>query len=116
MQKKVKVQRKIVSIYHERQGIPGYRMMQKLLIPHGFVLSKVTIHKYMKELGLRSIVRRKKPGYRKGPSHKVFPDLLNQDFRANKPNEIWCVDFTYLYIKGGKVRYNCLSLIYTIVR
>jgi len=29
-------------------------MMQKLLIPHGFVLSQVTIHKYMKELGLRS--------------------------------------------------------------
>lgn len=82
-------------------------MMQKLLIPHGFVLSKVTVHKYMKELGLKSIVRRKKPGYRKGPVHKVFPDLFNQDFRGQRPNQIWCADFTYLYLKGGKVRYNC---------
>lgn len=82
-------------------------MMQKLLIPHGFVLSQVTIHKYMKELGLRSIVRRKKPDYRKGSAHKVFPDLLNQNFYAEKPNRIWCVDFTYLYLKDGKVRYNC---------
>jgi transposase InsO family protein len=82
-------------------------MMQKLLVPHGFVLSKVTIHKYMKELGLKSIVRRKKPGYRKGLVHKVFPDLLNQKFHAERPNRIWCVDFTYLYLKGGRVRYNC---------
>jgi hypothetical protein len=52
-------------------GIPGYRMMQKLLIPHGFDLSKVTIHKYTKELGLKSMIRRKKPGYRKGPVRKV---------------------------------------------
>jgi len=57
-------------------------MMQKLLVPHEFVLSKVTIHKCMKELGLKSIVRRKKPRYRKGLVHKVFPDLLNQKFHA----------------------------------
>src|SRR5690606_12752091 len=38
---------------------------------------------------------------------KVFPDLLNQNFYAEKPNRIWCVDFTYLYLKDGKVRYNC---------
>ena len=82
-------------------------MMKKLLEPYGFILSKVTIYKYMKELGLKSIVRRKKPDYRKGPVHKVFPDLLNQKFNAKRPNEIWCIDFTYLYLKGGNVRYNC---------
>ena len=103
-QRKADVQRKIVSIYHGRQGVPGYRMMQKLLIPYGFVLSQVTIHKYMKELGLKSIVRRKKSGYRKGSAHKVFPDLLNQKFSAEGPNRIWCVDFTYLYLIGGRVR------------
>ena len=81
--------------------------MQELLVPYGIVLSQVTIHKYMKELGLKSIVRRKKPGYRKGFAHKVFPDLLNQKFFAERPDRIWCIDFTYLYLKGGKVRYNC---------
>jgi len=107
LQKKAEVQRQIVSIYHERCGVPGYRMMQKLLIPYGFTLSKVTTYKYMDELGLKSIVRRKKPSYRKGPAHKVFPDLINQNFSADGPNQIWCVDFTYLYLKDGKVRYNC---------
>src|SRR5690554_8179525 len=37
----------------------------------------------------------------------VYTDLLNQNFYAEKPNRIWCVDFTYLYLKDGKVRYNC---------
>ncbi len=82
-------------------------MMQKLLSAHGFDHSAGTIHKYMKELRLRSIVRRRKPRYEKGNAHKVFPDLLNQNFRTDKPNQIWCVDFTYLYLKSGRVRYNC---------
>lgn len=82
-------------------------MMQRLLMAHGFKLSPGTVHKYMKELGLKSVVRRKKPDYRKGTVHKVFPDLINQNFYAERPNQIWCIDFTYLYLKGGKVRYNC---------
>src|SRR5690554_7404583 len=57
--RKADVQRKIVSIYHERQGVPGYRMMEKLLIPRGFVLSQVTIHEYMKKLRVTSIARKK---------------------------------------------------------
>ncbi len=61
----------------------------------------------MKELELKSIVRRKKLGYRKGSAHKVFPNLIDQTFSAERPNQIWCVDFTYIYLKGGEVRYNC---------
>lgn len=85
-------------------------MMHKLLVSYGIVLSQVTVHKYMKELDLKSIVRRKKPGYRKSYVHKVFPDLINQNFYAEKVNQIWCIDFTYLYLKGGKVRYNCTTI------
>lgn len=70
----------------------------------------------MKELGLKSIVRRKKPGYRKGSAHKVFPDLLNQKFSAEGPNGFLCVDFTYLYLKGGKVAKIAQSLIYMTVQ
>lgn len=97
----------MVEIYHRFNGIPGYRMLHKLLALRGYVCFQTTIYKYTKELGLRSVVRRKRPGYKKGNIHKVFPDLLNQNFQAESPNKIWCIDFTYLYLKGGKVRYNC---------
>lgn len=59
---------------------------------------------------LRSIVFRKKPGYVKGHAHEIFPNLLNRDFRAEKPDKIWCVDFTYIPITDGGMRYNCTIL------
>lgn len=70
-------------------------------------LSAKTVYKYMLELGLSSIVRRKKPSYVKGTQHKVYPNLLKQNFHVDKPNKIWCTDFTFLHIKGGKQYYNC---------
>ncbi|HZK87764.1 MAG TPA: DDE-type integrase/transposase/recombinase [Anaerovoracaceae bacterium] len=57
--------------------------------------------------GLRSIVRRKKPDYVKGTANKIFPNILNQNFKVEVPNKIWCTDFTYLPQKNGTMRYNC---------
>ena len=60
-----------------------------------------------KELGLYSIVRPKKPGTKPGKPHKVFENKLKQNFTAEKINQKWCTDFTYLFLKNGDVRYNC---------
>ena len=106
-EEKAKTQRKISEVYHKANGVPGYRMMRNLLIPYGFVYSNTTIYKYMVELGLRSIVRRKKPNYQKGKVSKLFPNLLNQNFDVEKPNHVWCTDFTYLFLSDGTNRYNC---------
>jgi Transposase and inactivated derivatives len=74
-------------------------------------LSAATVHKYMnREQQLFSIVRRKSPGYRKGKPHKVFDNLLMQNFSAERRNEKWCTDFTYLFLADGSTRYNCSVL------
>ena len=74
----------------------------------GYAYSATTIHKYMNvEMGLCSIVRPKKPDYKHGKPHKVFENRLGQDFTADKPNQKWCTDFTYLFLKNHEVRYNC---------
>ena len=52
-------------------------------------------------------MRPKKPCYEHGKQHKVFENKLHQDFTAEKPNQKWCTDFTYLFLKNGDVRYNC---------
>ena len=52
--------------------------MRKYLKQCNITYSCLTVYKYVKELGLRSIVRRKKPEYVKGTVNKVFPNLLNQ--------------------------------------
>lgn len=39
--------------------------------------------------------------------HKVFDNKLKQDFIADKINQKWCTDFTYLFLVNHEVRYNC---------
>ena len=106
--KKAKVLNEIKEIYHNHNGIDGYRSMRVYLERQGYHYSATTIHKYMNtELGLRSIVRPRKPGTKPGKPHKVFENKLKQDFTADSPNQKWCTDFTYLFLKNGDVRYNC---------
>lgn len=106
--RKQKIHDEINKIYHETEGRLGHRNMRIFLARKGIICSKTTVHKYMnKELRLISIVKRKKPSYRKGQAHKIFPNLLNQDFTVHKANHVWCTDFTYLFLTDGSKRYNC---------
>ncbi len=98
----------ITEIYHRYNGVPGYRQMKVYLERKGIILSALTVHKYMnKFLSLRSIVRRRKPGYVKAKAHKVFKNLIEQDFSCEEINTKWCTDFTYLFLADGSKRYNC---------
>jgi transposase InsO family protein len=82
-------------------------MMRIFLNRKSISLSNPTVHKYMNELGLRSIVVPKKPKYKKGDCYKKFDNLLNQNFKVDEPNKIWCTDFTYMWREDGAKRYNC---------
>ena len=109
--RKEKVLALITELYHKGHGVDGYRPMTIYLARQGYCYSKATIHKYMnKELSLKSIVRRKKPDYHKGKAHKVFENRLEQNFSADRVNQKWCTDFTYVYLKNHEVRYNCTIL------
>lgn len=82
--------------------------MRAYLGRKGINISFLTAHKYMNtELHLFSIVRKKKPGYKKSIPHKVFENKLNQDFTAKEINRKWCTDFTYLFLADGSRHYNC---------
>ena len=101
-------QNEIKDIYHEAGCILGHRSMRVFLARKQIFLSKATVHKYMnKELKLHCICRRKRRGYKKGHAHKVFPNLLKQNFHAKEVNRVWCTDFTYIFLTNGSVRYNC---------
>ena len=76
------VKKEIERIYHEHNGIDGYRTMKIYLEREGYTLSLPTVHKYMnKEMKLISVVRPKKPDCRPGKAHKVFENKINQNYR-----------------------------------
>ena len=74
----------------------------------------------MKELGLVCRVRMKKYRSYKGEVGKIAPNLLNRDFRAEKPNQKWVTDVTEFSLFGEKLYLSpildlCSSLVsYTI--
>lgn len=105
--KKEKIKEKILEIYHKHNGVPGYRMVRTYLEKEGYHISPLTTYRYMKELNIRSIVRKEKPKYVKCIPNKIFNNLINRNFTADEKNQKWCMDFTYLYLSDGSKRYNC---------
>lgn len=94
----------ITTIYHEHDGIDGYRSMRVFLARQNMILSILTVHKYMNgELHIYSIVRKKQYHYEKGVVHKVFPNLINQELSAEKINQ-WGTNFTFLFLTDGSKR------------
>ena len=82
--------------------------MRVFLARKQMFLSKNTVHNYMNRvLGLHCICRRKRPASPKGHAHKIFSNLVNQNFTVSQVNRVWCTDFTYIFLANGAVRYNC---------
>lgn len=105
---KSKIFHEIKRIYHETGGILGHRGMCIFLARKNIFLSKTTVHKYMNlELQLACSCRKKPPKYKKGQFHKLFPNLLDREFKIQEKNKVWCSDFTYLKLTNGSFRYNC---------
>ena len=102
------VYERIKYIYYNNNRTVGHRSMKVFLSRYGICLSKTTVHKYMnKELNLTSIVMHKKQGYKAYSKHKIFDNLLQQDFEVKNKNKVWCTDFTYMRQPNGRFRYNC---------
>lgn len=109
--KQSEIYREIRDIYHEFSRILGHRSMRVFLARKQMFLSKATVHKYMnQELHLQCVCRRKRPGYKKGHVHQIFPNLLERNFAADKANQVWCTDFTYIFLTNSSMRYNCTLL------
>ncbi len=57
----------------------------------------------MKELGLVCLVRMKKYRSYKGEAGKIAPNLLQRNFRTEKPNQKWVTDVTEFNLFGEKL-------------
>ena len=98
----------IKYVYYNNNRVIGYRAMRIFIKRYGYEVSNTTMHKYMnKELNLCAVIMHSKPGYKTGKKHKIFDNLLDQNFTVDCKNKVWCTDFTYMRQPNGKFRYNC---------
>ncbi|TKH70499.1 IS3 family transposase, partial [Bacillus cereus] len=93
----------IQNIYDEHQGRYGYRRIRDELMNEGHKINHKKVQRIMKELGLKSLVRMKKYRSYKGQVGKIAPNILERNFKAEKPNEKWVTDITEFKLCGEKL-------------
>ena len=75
----------------------------------GEVCGEKRVARIMKQNGIRALVGYKKPRYRHGKPSCVAPNLLEQNFTADKPDKVWVTDITYIRTHEGWL-YLCVVL------
>lgn len=101
--KYAQVKDEIKKIYHENKGRYGYRRITLELKKQGYCINHKTVLKIMRQCNIKCLVRMKKYRSYKGEIGKVAPNLLNRDFKANKPNKKWVTDVTEFSLLGTKL-------------
>ena len=93
----------ITQIFHENKGRYGYRRITMELHNRGCMINHKTVLKLMRQCNLKCMIRKKKYRSYKGTIGKIAPNILERDFRANKPNQKWVTDGTEFAIQDKKV-------------
>lgn len=78
----------------------GYRRVHIWLERKGIYCNSKTILRIMQKYSLLSVIRRKKYRNYGAYLHK-YPNLLNRDFSAERPNQKWVTDISYIHTKQG---------------
>ena len=91
--------KKLFEASKRRSGSPK---ITHALMDRGWPVGKNRVARRMRVLGLRSIVRRRfKVTTNSQHQFAVAPNRLQRDFTAQRPNQVWVSDLTYLRLGRG---------------
>jgi transposase InsO family protein len=93
----------IREIFNQSHHIYGYRKIRIALNRRGIKGSWNTIHADCKRAGIRSVAQKKFRVRTTDSNHDlpVAKNVLNRDFKAERPNEKWVTDITYVETLEG---------------
>ncbi len=89
----------------------GYRRVHIWLERNGIYHNPKTVLRVMQKYGLLSVVRRKKYRNYGGYLHR-YPNLLNRNFSAERPNQKWVTDISYIQTKQGVLYLSVIRDLY----
>ncbi len=92
-----------IRAYHkESRGTYGAPRIHEDLIAEGIRVGRKRVARLMKEAGLVGVSRRKKTRTtRKDAKARPAPDLVNRDFEADGPDQLYVADITYVPTWAG---------------
>ena len=87
----------------DRQDTFGSPRVHRELLKAGINCAKNTVAKIMRTAGIRACTTRKFRPSTTDSNHQlpIAPNRLEQNFVAEKPNQIWLTDFTYIHTQEG---------------
>jgi putative transposase len=94
----------IRRIHTENYGVYGARKVHAALGREDFTVARCTVERLMRQAGLRGVIRAKSPRTtRPAPETDRPADLVERQFTATAPNQLWVADITYIKTFSGWV-------------
>ena len=94
--------RSLKEVFEENKQEYGRERLHKAMTEKGYKMSLGKIRSLMKEEGLiPKKCKKYKATTNSKHTYQVADNLLNQDFKAEKPNEKWCGDSSYVWTDEG---------------
>lgn len=88
---------RIQEVWEANYQVYGYRKIWHSLLREGCDVARCTVARLMNTLEISGRRRGKKVITTNPDRQAVCPkDLVNREFRANQPNELWVADYTYV--------------------
>jgi transposase InsO family protein len=110
---KIIIEEQITLIYFkskQRYGSPRITLELQSL---GYKISRITVAKYMKELGLRSKLSKKfKVTTNSKHNYLIVENILNREFVVKTPSKVWVSDITYIQTKEGFIYLTTIMDLY----
>jgi len=94
----------IGRVWRENHSVYGARKVWKQLHREGIEAARCTIERLMRDLGLRGVVRSRKRKTTVTEDTVARPaDLVQRNFAASHPDQLWVADLTYISTRSGFV-------------
>lgn len=90
----------------------GYRRVHIWLQRQGIYKNPKTVLRVMKKYNLLSQVRRYRKYRHYGEHLHKYPNLINRNFIATKPNQKWVTDISYIHTKQGVLYLSMIRDLY----
>ena len=101
-QKDAMLTEKIREIHDWSRSTYGSPRVHAALQDEGIRVGKKRVARLMKEAGLRGVSRRKRPSTTiREEGARPAPDLVERDFSAEEPDQLWVADITYVPTNAG---------------
>ncbi|MDM5247648.1 MULTISPECIES: IS3 family transposase [unclassified Lysinibacillus] len=101
-ERKEKLTSQIKRVYLDSRRNYGSPKITKQLNSEGVSVSQKTVSRIMKEEGIRSkTVKKYKATTNSKHNLPVYPNLLDQQFKVERPGQAWVADITYIWTSEG---------------